>query len=127
MNYTYYLILRGHNNTNPYYNKSSINLLIILICAVLVVYMFIFCMKRIGKYRKRPYPFEKIDNITDESSNLLCPICLDNLTDNLVKFKICTHILHKKCAHNFLLHYMNQCPICRKYIYANSNVQNINM
>ena len=125
MNYTYYLIVNVHNHTNPYYNKNAINSLIILILVVVVLYLFIYCIKHIAKYKNRPYPFEKIDNITDETSNLLCPICLDNLTDNLVKFKACSHILHKKCANQFLLHYMRKCPICRKYIYVNPRHINV--
>jgi len=125
MNYTSYLIIRIGNNTNPYYNKNAINLLIILLIVVLFISMFTYCIKHINKYKKRPYPFEKVDDMVDETSNLLCPICLDNLTTNLVKFKVCSHILHKKCADKFLLHYIKKCPICRKYIYANT--RNINI
>ena len=117
MNYTYHLVLKNHNEIYTIFNKNTLNFFIILVISIVIVYFFFFCFKNISKYTKKPYPFDKIDHITDESSNLLCPICLDNLSDNLVKFKVCPHILHKKCSNKFLLHYMNKCPICRKNIY----------
>ena len=57
--------------------------------------------------------------------NFNVPNYLINNFDNLVKFKACSHILHKKCANRFLLHYMRKCPICRKYIYVNPRHINI--
>ena len=87
---------------------------------MLVIYSFLFCLKKLKIYnfKKKKYPFEKIDNITDETSNLICPICQDNIMEDIVKFKVCSHILHKKCSKKFLLHYINKCPICRKNIYS---------
>jgi len=122
MNHTYNLILYENqkNELNTVFNKNNVNSLIILIVALLVIYIFLFCIKYIIIYKKQPYPFIKIDNITDEDNNLFCPICLEELNDHMRKFKNCSHILHDDCAKTFLLNYIKKCPICRKYIYMDN-------
>ena len=47
----------------------------------------------------------------------LCPICLDTLKDDLLKFKVCSHILHRECAEECLRNNLLYCPICRRYLY----------
>ena len=46
-----------------------------------------------------------------------CPICLRSLDHELLKFKVCDHILHKKCAEEFLKHNIKNCPVCRRNLY----------
>ena len=126
MNYSYYVILLEPNNTNTNGNVNTVSYLIIFIFMVFIILLFISCIEKIIKYKKRPYPFIKINTITDETSNLLCPICIEQLTINIVKFKVCPHILHKKCSNQFLLHDLNKCPICRKNIYTEPRNRNRN-
>ena len=44
-------------------------------------------------------------------------ICLDTLKGDLLKFKVCSHILHRECAEECLRNNLLYCPVCRRYLY----------
>ena len=50
-----------------------------------------------------------IDNMIKTDRN--CTICLENLTDNIIKLK-CSHLYHKECIKNWIKKKPN-CPMCR--------------
>jgi hypothetical protein len=51
----------------------------------------------------------KKDNINNDINK--CPICLDNLTNNVFETP-CNHTFHKKCLYTHLLSSLS-CPMCR--------------
>ena len=56
------------------------------------------------------------DNLSDKSSNPLCPVCLDDLeTDSLIVKALCQHLLCLQCALGYyIVHRGSTCPYCRQ-------------
>ena len=57
------------------------------------------------------------NNIYENEEEEICPICLDTLKEDLLRFKVCSHILHKECAEQCLRYNLLHCPVCRRYLY----------
>lgn len=49
----------------------------------------------------------------------ICPICLDNLEENVYTTG-CKHSFHKECIQKHFV-YSNNCPCCRRYIEVNED------
>ena len=55
--------------------------------------------------------FQFNENIND--TQLTCPICLSEISDDLVKLR-CGHFYHKLCIYQWLINERKDtCPICR--------------
>lgn len=61
------------------------------------------------------YYSDIFDEIKDyiNKDNDICVICLEELESNIIKLKVCNHILHKKCAIECIQNKIYTCPICR--------------
>jgi hypothetical protein len=61
--------------------------------------------------------YENENENENENEEEICPICLDTLKEDLLRFKVCSHILHKECAEQCLRYNLLHCPVCRRYLY----------
>ena len=134
------------NNTNNTIHTHYVNNLYIYIILTIIIPCFCSLCYLIyiyyNKKNKSIYSplmnviikkYNETDNNTDTDNDIdidtnsvhiiynfdedVCAICLESLETNLVKFKVCEHILHEECSIEFILNKILHCPICRKYLY----------
>ena len=89
---------------------------IIFICLVFVCivfnYIYFACINFLNDYYNIKIEDIEIDidETTDEETDIICSICLEDNTD--IKLP-CSHVYHEECIEQWF-HTSLSCPICRK-------------
>lgn len=66
-------------------------------------------------------PVGKYEIIRDTINNTGCCICLEEFINNdVIKLLPCGHGFHRSCIDQWLFNNSNQCPVCRRSIFINS-------